>query len=65
MKNFRLSLDEASKVLRNADCHNDNSTISKVVMSLQGGINDKQQDHLKGHGDVSWDKYSAATLQQI
>ena len=34
-----------------------NSTIAKVVKSLQGGSNGNTPDHLKGHGSVSWDKY--------
>ncbi len=60
MTKFRLSLDQASNVLKNANCRN-NSTIAKVVKSLQGGSNGNTPDHLKGHGDVSWDKYSSAT----
>lgn len=64
MQKFRLSLDQASNVLRNADC-NGNSTISKVVKSLKGGLNVDVRDHLKGHGDVSWDKYSGTELQEF
>lgn len=64
MQKFRLSLDQASEVLRNADC-NGNSTIAKVVKSLQGGANPPNQDHLKAHGDVSWDKFSAVEQQSL
>lgn len=64
MQKFRLSLDQASDVLRKADC-NGNSTIGKVVKSLQGGLRFQNQDHLKGHGDVSWDKNSAVEQQSL
>ena len=62
-KHYRMSLEETAKILQSADCHTGNQALDNCLLSLRGGNNHKTaHNHLKAHGDVSWDKYSSATL---
>lgn len=64
-KQFRLSLDETAKLLGSSNCSLGNSTLDKCLSSMRGGGHGKPTNsptnHLKAHGDVSWDKYSSVT----
>lgn len=64
-KHYRMSLEETAKVLQSANCHTGNQALDNCMLSLRGGNQKTVRDHLKAHGDVSWDKYSAATLQTL
>ena len=62
MKNFRMSVEQTKEFLNATKGQGGNSTLEKVASGLYGGRRHHPLNHLKAHGDVSWDKYSAVTM---